>query len=94
MACDGTYKVVTTTPMGPKVDMLEVKTEGTALTGTFAGSPLVEGVINGDEISFHAAVKGPLGKMDAVISAKIEGDKFTGSSKTKMGTFPVAGEKA
>jgi len=80
--------------MGLKTDTLIVKTEGTTLSGTFAESPLTEATVNGNEFSFQATVKGPIGKMNAGISGKIEGDKFTGTSKTKLGTFPCTGEKA
>jgi hypothetical protein len=93
MALDGTYKIVTKTPMGDQNATLVLKTEGNTLTGTMEGMEISEGKINGDEFSFKSEIKTPMGKMNVEITGKIDGDNISGSSKTMFGNAPFSGSK-
>ena len=68
MAVDGTYKVVVTTPMGPREATLTLKSDGTNLSGTFEDnmgkSEFSGGTINGNNLEWKAVAKNTHGSYD------------------------------
>jgi hypothetical protein len=63
MSIDGSYKIVTRTPMGPQDGTLVVTTSGNVLTGKmvtgFGTVELSDGRVDGVNLSWKAAMKQP-----------------------------------
>jgi hypothetical protein len=97
MAVDGTYETTVKTPMGAQAGKLELKTEGTTLTGTMQGmmgtDPLQNGTVNGNEFTFMVETKSPMGPLKITIKAKVEGDVLTGEATTPFGPAPLTGKR-
>jgi hypothetical protein len=95
MAIDGTYNIITKTPIGDQKGTLVFKTDGNTLTGTMEGAEITEGIVNGDEFSFKSEIRTPMGsKMKVEVKGKVEGDNISGSSKTMFGNAPFTGTRA
>ena len=97
MAMDGTYKVVVTTPMGPREATLNLKSDGTNLSGTFEDnmgkSEFSGGTINGNNLEWKAVAKTPMGPTTLNITVIIEGDTLKGQVVTPFGPSPIEGTR-
>ena len=78
----GKWQMALDTPHGPMKGPLEVKQDGTKLTGTYElehiGSMSVTGKVDGDKVSFSMEVPGP--GVTITFTGTIEGDKMSGST--------------
>ena len=78
----GNWKMSMETPHGTVSGPLEVKQEGSKLTGTYEvdhiGSMSLTGKVDGKKISFSMAIPGA--DMTLTLTGTIDGDKMTGSS--------------
>jgi hypothetical protein len=99
MAVDGTWKLVVNTPMGAQESTLVIASQGSTLTGTQSagsgeGRPIDEGTVDGNDISWKAAITKPM-PMTLEFSGTVEGDKITGSVKLGMfGNASFSGSRA
>jgi hypothetical protein len=97
MSIDGSYKIVTRTPMGPQDGTLVVTTSGNVLTGKmvtgFGTVELSDGRVDGVNLSWKAAMKQPF-PVVLECSAVVDGDNITGSAKAgAFGASPFAGTR-
>jgi hypothetical protein len=91
MAVDGKYDVTMNTPMGAQKATLEFVTEGSKLSGKMSsmmGAIEFEGIADGNNLTWTANAKTPMGDMAVECSAVLEGDALSGEAK--MGTFGTA----
>jgi hypothetical protein len=99
MAVDGTWKLVVNTPMGAQESTLVITCQGSTLTGTQSagsgeGRPIDEGTVDGNDISWKAAITKPM-PMTLEFSGTVEGDNITGSVKLGMfGNASFSGSRA
>ena len=91
MSIDGTWKVVTKSPMGDQKSTLTLKSEGSSITGTMSAggkqSDIENGKIDGDKVSWSAKLSVPMPvtlEFDGVVS----GDSVSGN--VKVGSFGKA----
>ena len=88
MSADGTWNTTMNTPMGAQQGKLELKTDGSALTGTLSGAQgtieLQDGAADGDSLSWKADITTPMA-MTLEFSAKVDGDSISGD--VKLGAF-------
>ena len=92
MAIDGTWSIHFRTPGGERHATLLFATEGTTLTGSFDGAPLMDGHVNGTAISFAAQLTSPF-KVKIKATATIDGDTIAGQAKAAIMTIPFTGTR-
>jgi hypothetical protein len=99
MAVDGTWNLVVNTPMGTQESTLVISTSGSTLTGTQSagsgeGRPIEEGTVDGNDISWKAAITKPM-PMTLVFTGTVDGDQLTGQVKLGMfGSASFTGSRA
>jgi hypothetical protein len=91
---DGKWKAEFTTPDGtPRTNTFTFKAEGTKLTGSVAGTqdetPIQNGTISGDEISFTA--ERPFGKF--TYKGKISGDQIKMKVEFNENSFEITAKR-
>ncbi|HEV3200926.1 MAG TPA: hypothetical protein VGZ73_23645 [Bryobacteraceae bacterium] len=78
----GKWQMSVETPHGPMKGPLEVKQDGSKLTGTYEldhiGSMTLTGKVEGDKVSFSMEVPGP--GLTLTFTGTVEGDKMSGST--------------
>jgi hypothetical protein len=90
MSADGKWEISMNTPMGAQSATLDLKEEGSVLTGTMSAAaapgPLdvTDGKVDGDNLTWKAALTQPM-PINLEFSAKVDGDKISGN--VKLGTF-------
>ena len=88
MSADGTWNTTMNTPMGAQQGTLELKTDGSTLTGTLSGAQgtieLKDGVADGDSLSWKADITTPMA-MTLEFTATVDGDSISGN--VKLGAF-------
>ncbi len=99
MAVDGTWNLVVNTPMGTQESTLVISSSGSTLTGTQSagsgeGRPIEEGTVDGNDISWKAAITKPM-PMTLVFTGTVDGDQLTGQVKLGMfGSASFTGSRA
>ncbi len=97
MAVDGIYEISLKTPMGNQKGKLDLKAEGTVLTGTAqvmgASVPLENGKVDGDAFEFQVEANTPMGKIKITMKMKVDGDALSGEATTPFGPAPVTGTR-
>jgi|ERR1700677_3132893 len=98
MAIDGKWEITINSPMGAQKATLDVKAEGSTLTGTQTAmqgtQPLTNGKVDGNNLSWSAAITSPM-PMTLEFSGSVDGDKLSGSVKAgAFGSFPFSGGRA
>lgn len=88
MAVDGKWMLKIKTPMGEQSGTLELKAEGSALTGTMSGNmgavAIENGSVNGDAVKWSAKVTSPM-PITLEFDGKVAGDSLNGN--VKLGAF-------
>ncbi|MDE0063000.1 MAG: hypothetical protein OXP09_07710 [Gammaproteobacteria bacterium] len=91
MSADGTWNTTMNTPMGAQQATLELKTDGSSLTGTMSGQQgtieLKDGAADGDSLSWKVDITTPMA-MTLEFSATVDGDSISGN--VKLGAFGTA----
>lgn len=90
----GIWDVVVHTFMGDQFSEHEYVVEGTTLTGVITDkgngnkADIVDGVIDGNRISYKFTIKIPIGEMEfTIVGERIEEKKILGKSSNAMGDF-------
>lgn len=97
MAIDGKWEITINSPMGAQKASLDLKGEGTELSGTQTAQgntqPLANGKVDGHKLSWSANITSPL-PMTLEFAGNVEGDKISGSVKAgAFGSFPFNGAR-
>jgi len=87
MDVDGAWDMKIQTPRGEQEAQLELTTIGSSLTGSFNGTPIENGKVTDDGISFTAKLTSPI-KLKISCTATIDGDAINGKAKASL--LPVA----
>jgi hypothetical protein len=91
VSIDGSWEITVQTPMGPQASKLEVRTDGTTLTGTQSGAgdqtDIYEGSVDGDNATWKIDVKQPF-PMTVTFNATVAGQSISGTAQA--GAFPPA----
>ncbi|HEY7965605.1 MAG TPA: hypothetical protein VID68_01120 [Solirubrobacteraceae bacterium] len=89
MSADGTWNITVNSPLGEQESTVELRTDGTALTGEQSGDgqsgPIYDGKVDGDRVSWKVDVTHPM-KLTIHFEGSVEGDSISG--KAKAGMFP------
>ncbi|MCU1691560.1 MAG: hypothetical protein JWM64_651 [Frankiales bacterium] len=98
MSVDGTWKIDLKTPMGKEAGTLDLRTDGSSLTGTMSNSQgsleISDGSSDGDTATFQAKVTTPM-RMTMTWVAKVDGDAISGTVKLgMMGKASFKGSRA
>ena len=86
MSADGNWKITLNTPMGARPMDVAITTSGDSFTGKVdseMGSQEVTGKVDGDTLTWSTDITNPM-PMKLDFSAKVEGDKLSGSCKLGM----------
>ena len=97
MAIDGKWEITINSPMGAQKATLDIKAEGSTLTGTQTAmqgtQPLTNGKVDGNNLSWSAAITSPM-PMTLDFAGTVDGDKLSGSVKAgAFGSFPFSGSR-
>jgi hypothetical protein len=98
MSADGTWKVTLNSPMGSQDATLVLATDGSTLTGKMTGPQgeldLTDGTVNGDSLSWKAALTQPM-PIELDFTATVNGDSIEGTAKLgAFGSAPFSGTRA
>lgn len=88
MSADGTWTTTMNTPMGAQNGTMDLASDGGTLTGTLSGPQgaldIVDGTIDGNDLTFKANVTSPMA-ITLEFAATIDGDNISGT--VKLGAF-------
>jgi hypothetical protein len=97
MAIDGTYNLVTDTPMGKQESTLTLKADGDALIGStksmMGEADFSGGKVDGDNFEFMIEAQGPMGKMELTFKGSVSGDDISGEVTTPFGPAKFEGKR-
>ena len=98
MAVDGKWEIVINSPLGAQKASLEIKTDGTVLTGTQQAAqgsgPLENGKVDGNALTWSAKITNPM-PLTLDFAGTVDGDKLSGSVKAgAFGSFPFTGSRS
>jgi hypothetical protein len=93
----GKWHITIKTPMGDKSGVLELKCEGTVLTGSLSDDahhiPISDGKVAGNELSWSARLTKPM-RMNFKFSATLDADRISGVAKHPLGKATFSGTRA
>jgi hypothetical protein len=93
----GKWNITIKTPVGDKSGVLELKTEGTRLTGSLSDADhfaaISDGTVEGNRLSWSAKITKPM-RMSFKFTATVEADRISGAAKHLLGKATFTGTRA
>jgi hypothetical protein len=93
----GKWNITIKTPMGDKSGVLDLKTEGTALTGWLSNAEyqaeISDGKVEGNKLTWSATITKPM-RMRFKFTATVEDDRISGAAKHLLGKATFTGTRA
>lgn len=93
----GKWNITIKTPMGDKSGVLDLKTEGTILTGSLSDAEhfaaISDGKVEGNKLSWSAKITKPM-RMSFKFTATVEADRISGAAKHLLGKATFTGTRA
>jgi hypothetical protein len=93
----GKWNITIKTPAGDKSGVLELKTEGTRLTGSLSDAEhfaaISDGTVEGNQLSWSAKITKPM-RMSFKFTATVEADRISGAAKYLLGKATFSGTRA
>jgi len=93
----GRWNITINTPMGDKSGVLELKTDGTALTGSLSDAlhhvAISDGKVDGNKLSWSATITKPM-RLSFKFTATVDGDRIRGAARHLLGKGTFAGTRA
>jgi hypothetical protein len=93
----GKWNITIKTPVGDKSGVLELKTEGTRLTGSLSDAEhfaaISDGTVEGNKLSWSAKITKPM-RMSFKFTATVEADRISGAAKHLLGKATFTGTRA
>jgi len=84
-------------PMGDKSGVLDLKTEGTTLTGSLSDAEhyaaISDGKVEGNKLSWSAKITKPM-RMSFKFTATVEADRISGAARHLLGKATFTGTHA
>jgi hypothetical protein len=98
MAVDGKWNIAIDTPMGTRQAELELKADGSALSGTQSADgqsgPIQDGSVDGNKVSWKVDITNPM-PLTLTFTGNVDGEKISGDADTgTFGSFPFSGSRA
>lgn len=97
MAINGTFNIVSSSPMGKSEGSFTFKTEGDILTGTATANgetvDIYDGKVDGNDFSLLFKMKTPMGNLKIKVTGKVDGDNISGVFKYILGTMKFEGKR-
>jgi hypothetical protein len=92
----GKWNITIKTPMGDKSGVLELKTQGTALTGSLSNAEyqaaISDGKVEGNKLTWSATITKPM-RMSFKFTATVEDDRISGAAKHLLGKATFTGTR-
>jgi hypothetical protein len=93
----GKWNVTLKTPMGEKSGVLDLKTDGSTLTGSLSDADhyaaISDGRVEGNRLSWSAKITQPM-RMSFKFTAVVEDDRISGAAKHLLGKATFTGTRA
>jgi hypothetical protein len=93
----GKWNITIKTPMGDKSGVLDLKIEGSALTGSMSDADhyaaISDGKVQGNQLSWSAKITKPM-RMSLKFTATVEADHISGAAKHLLGKATFTGTRA
>lgn len=93
----GKWNITMQTPMGEKQGVLELQSDGTALTGSLSHAEyraaIHDGRVEGNNLSWSAKLTEPL-RMNFKFTATVEADRISGAARYLLGKVTFTGTRA
>jgi hypothetical protein len=93
----GKWNITIKTPMGDKSGVLDLKAEGTTLTGSLSDAEhyaaISDGKVEGNKLSWSAKITKPM-RMSFKFTATVEADRISGAAKHLLGKATFTGTRA
>jgi hypothetical protein len=93
----GKWNITIKTPMGDKSGVLDLKTDGAALTGSLSSdeyqAAISDGKVDGNKLSWSAKITKPM-RMSFKFTATVEADRISGAAKHLLGKATFTGTRA
>jgi hypothetical protein len=93
----GKWNITIKTPMGDKSGVLDLQTDGTALTGSLSSdeyqAAISDGKVDGNKLSWSAKITKPM-RMSFKFTATVEADRISGAAKHLLGKATFTGTRA
>jgi hypothetical protein len=94
---EGRWNITIKTPMGDRTGVLDLKTEGSALTGSMSDADhyaaISDGKVQGNQLSWSAKITKPM-RMSLKFTATVEADHISGAAKHLLGKATFTGTRA
>jgi hypothetical protein len=94
---EGRWNITLKTPMGDRLGVLELKTQGGTLTGSMSDgehhAAITDGKVDGDKLSWSAKLTQPM-RMNIKFTATVEADSISGAAKHMLGKAAFTGTRA
>ncbi len=93
----GKWNVTINTPMGDKSGVLDLKIEGTRLTGSLSDgehfAEISDGKVDGNKLSWSAKITKPM-RMSLKFTATVDADRISGAARHLLGKATFTGTRA
>ncbi|MGB6306462.1 MAG: hypothetical protein WBF89_01625 [Steroidobacteraceae bacterium] len=93
----GKWNITIKTPVGDKSGVLELKTEGTRLTGSLSDAEhfaaISDGKVAGNRLSWSAKITKPM-HLNLKFTATVDADRISGAAKHLLGKATFTGTRA
>jgi hypothetical protein len=93
----GKWHITIKTPMGDQSGVLDLRTDGTALTGSLFNAEhraeISDGRVDGNKLSWSAKITKPM-RMSFKFTATVEADRISGTAKHLLGKATFTGTRA
>jgi hypothetical protein len=93
----GRWNITMKTPMGDKSGVLELHVEGKNLTGSLSDAEhhvaIRDGVAEGNELKWSAKITKPMA-LSFKFTAKVDGDRISGTARHLLGSATFSGTRA
>ena len=93
----GKWNITLKTPMGDRSGVLELHTEGAALTGSISDAEhhakISDGRVSGNQLSWSATITKPM-NLKFKFTATVEADRISGTAKHLLGKATFTGTRA
>lgn len=93
----GKWNITIKTPIGDKSGVLDLKIEGTKLTGSLSDADyfaaISDGKVDGNKLSWSAKITKPM-RMRFKFTAMVEADRISGTAKHLLGKATFTGTRA
>jgi hypothetical protein len=94
---EGKWHITIKTPMGEKSGVLELKADGTTLTGSLSDGSrhiaISDGRVAGNELSWSAKITKPM-RLTFKFTATVDEDRISGTAKNLLGNGTFSGTRA